>query len=89
MKKFYCNFHNHTLLSDGKFSEEEVIKNAIEKLGSHGVFAITDHNAVSESIKELVKIYADQITLIPGCEVSVSHVLSTGRNVHLHINFLF
>ena len=88
-EKFYCNLHNHTLLSDGKLSEEELIQLAIEKLGTHGVFAITDHNVVTQNFKELAGTYANQITLISGCEVSVSHCLSTGKKVHLHINFLF
>ena len=89
MKNFYCNLHTHTTLSDGTLSEDELIYLAIEKLGSRAVLAITDHDAVSENIKELIKRYVDKIVLIPGCEVSVRHVLSTGRNVHIHLNFLF
>lgn len=86
---FFCNLHDHSKLSDGKLSEEQLISYAIEVLGTNGVLAITDHNVVSENIKALIKKYSDQIELVPGCEVSASYTLSTGRIVHLHINLLF
>lgn len=88
-EKFFCNLHNHSILSDGKLSEEELIKYAIEVLGNNGVLAITDHDVVSENIKELIKRYLGQIELVPGCELSTRYTLSSGRIVHLHINLLF
>ena len=88
-KEFYCDLHNHSRLSDGKYSTEGLIEAAIKKLGPNGVFAITDHDVVSERFSALQKKYADRITLVPGCEVSATHTLSTGHLIDLHLNFLF
>ena len=88
-QKFYCDLHSHSRLSDGKYSAEELIEAAIEKLGPNGVLAITDHDAVLESFSALKKKYADRITLVAGCEISAVHILSTGRSIDLHLNLLF
>ena len=63
----YADLHIHTYFSDGTFSPEEVVKNAIS--GNLSAVSITDHDSV-EAI-DLVKALAkDKIEVIPGVELT-------------------
>lgn len=78
----YVDFHTHTLCSDGHYTTEELIKEAISK--GIKVLAITDHNYIHDDLAQLQSKYKD-IELINGCEISTSYTTEKGEKIEVHI----
>ena len=89
-KKYYCDFHCHSNMSDGKCSRREVIQNAIaQNKGATMIMALTDHNVPFDDMEELQKEFFGKILLLSGCEVSTTYLVpGTERKVEVHINAL-
>ena len=89
-KKYYCDFHCHSNMSDGKCSRREVIQNAIvQNEGATMIMALTDHNVPFDDMEELQKEFSGKILLLSGCEVSTTYLVpGTKRKVEVHINAL-
>ena len=75
-----ADLHTHTNFSDGELSPSEVLNEALIKKIKY--LSITDHDTLS-GYKKAKKILSDpvynQITLIPGVEISTSF---EGSNIH-------
>lgn len=87
MTKKYCDLHTHTLISDGIYSPDELVKIAVED--GLSVLCMTDHNAINYDLPALRMKYP-QIELPYGCEFSCSYTIrSSGKNynktIQLHV----
>lgn len=78
MNNLYCDFHSHTINSDGSSSIEELIE--LAKKANIGVLAITDHDTYDERIEE-VKRNEKDILVITGAEFSTKYISSNGQYV--------
>lgn len=89
-KKYYCDFHCHSNMSDGKCSRREVIQNAIaQNEGATMILALCDHNVPFDDMEELQKEFSGKILLLSSCEVSTTYLVpGTERKVEVHINAL-
>lgn len=81
-----CDLHIHTTRSDGKYAPNEVVQRSIE--AGVGILAITDHNILAPDIQSLSREADGEITLLRGCEMSCTHVLSKNKKVELHVVIL-
>ena len=86
-RKYYVNFHCHTLKSDGFCTTEELIERTItQNEDATVIMAVTDHNKLSDELPQLQKKYEGQIILLSGCEVSTTYVVpGTERKIEVHI----
>src|SRR3989344_7069365 len=77
------DLHTHSYFSDGELSPEELVKKA--KNTNVSIFAVTDHNFLTDTktLKDAVK--KDGITLIDGIEISTLHRLPKS-SISLHIS---
>ena len=83
---YFMDTHCHTILSDGKYSPEEVIRKAIN--ANITALALTDHNIIADNLSELQLSYPE-ILLIPGCEITCKWITKSQKEVELHIIGLF
>lgn len=89
MEEKYLDLHNHTFYSDGQYSPDDVIKEAIKK--NVGVMAITDHDTLN-GIKKVDRskdfIVESGIEVIDGIELSAYvpkgrlHILGYGIDLN-------
>lgn len=77
----YIDFHTHTNLSDGLWTEEEVVSEA-ERCGI-GVMAITDHNYTAD-LTQLRKKHPN-IQLVQGAEISAMYTDPEGSTWEVHV----
>lgn len=86
MIKPYCDFHTHTINSDGRLTSRELISKAYN--AGIRVISITDHN-FTEDLCELRKFAArefeENMHLIQGAEISALFTDSKGSEHELHI----
>ncbi len=82
----YIDLHTHTLLSDGNYSESELIQMAMNNNISS--LAMTDHNRIHVDIKQLQEKFPS-IELISGSEISAEYMTSNGERREIHIVGLF
>ena len=82
----YIDLHTHTLLSDGEFPAETLIRMA-EKEGI-GHLALTDHNRIHTDIGELQRSFPN-IELISASEISAVYDTADGQTKEIHIVGLF
>ena len=89
-KQYFCDFHVHSNMSDGKLSRRQVIENAIaQNQGATMIMAFTDHNVPFDDLEELQKEFEGKVILVSGSEVSVTYpVPNQDRKVEVHINAL-
>lgn len=74
---FSYDLHTHSHCSDGKLSPEELV--SLAKLNNVDVLALTDHDTI-EGIPAAIAAAGDELTIIPGIEVST---LWQGRGIHI------
>lgn len=79
MIRLKIDLHNHTTYSDGVFSCERLIEEAINQ--QVDIFALTDHDSVF-GIEEIITVAKNypSIKVIPGVELSTFY---KGENVHI------
>lgn len=74
---FSYDLHTHSHCSDGKLSPEELV--SLAKLNNVDVLALTDHDTI-DGIPAAIAAAGDELTIIPGIEVST---LWQGRGIHI------
>jgi 3',5'-nucleoside bisphosphate phosphatase len=79
------DLHLHTLHSDGNWTTQQVVEEAIKK--DLRAIAITDHDTVA-GIKEAQEIAGDRIEIIPGIEINTVWEWE-GQRKDIHILGLF
>lgn len=79
------DLHLHTLHSDGSWSTQELVEEAIRK--NLKTIAITDHDTVA-GIAEAIHIAANRIEIIPGIEINTVYRTENKRK-DIHILGLF
>ncbi|WP_294188253.1 PHP domain-containing protein [uncultured Clostridium sp.] len=75
---FKCDFHTHSICSDGRFTPKEIIKMAEKR--NLDYISLTDHDTltgINEAILEAKKI---NINFIPGIELSTEY---NGESIHV------
>lgn len=78
----YCDLHVHSSLSDGDFTQKEVIELAIRN--GITILSITDHNIAFENRKTLQAEYPN-IKLISGTEVSTKIFVNGDKYKEIHV----
>lgn len=82
MKKL-CDLHTHSTFSDGTFTPEEIIDEAV-KIGLSAI-ALCDHNTVDGIPRFLAAAKSKNIEAVPGAEFSVDY---NGKELHLLALFI-
>lgn len=75
-----ADFHVHTNISDGSMGMEEIIKEAKLKEITH--LAITNHDTVEGLLEFLEAGKKEDITIIPGIEISACD-METNKKIHI------
>ena len=82
--KTYIDLHIHSTASDGTFSPTEIINEALKLSGKENpvVLALTDHDTVSgiEEFQKAASKHKEQLTTIPGIEISTNY-----HGIEIHI----
>ena len=84
--KDFIDLHTHTILSDGNFQTEEMIKMAAAEGIGH--LAITDHNKIHTDIDRLRGLFPE-MEIISASEVSSRYETAAGEIKEIHIVGLF
>lgn len=80
----YCDFHLHSMRSDGSLSVQELLTEA-RRFGI-GYLCITDHNnAISEDELQKLNRQFPDITIFQGCEFSTNHSVGRRKNLEIHV----
>ncbi len=88
-----CDFHIHSMFSDGLFSPEQIVQAAIEKNISH--IALTDHyltrktksipqdqlQTYIDAVRSLAETFRSSINILVGIEIDIPDLVRTGRNL--------
>lgn len=83
----YADLHLHTIYSDGEYTPERLVKEAVEK--NFRAIAVTDHDTV-EGVPYVLQQAKDKIEVIPGVEISANAQPSPSEPVEeIHIVGLF
>lgn len=73
-----CDLHTHSVFSDGKYTPQQLIDEAVEK--NISAIALTDHNTIDGVYELLESARGKDIMAIPAVELSTVH---NGKELHI------